>query len=243
MATSFWTRCNPNISIETTTKKFFGRFLYKLVVYAPGSRSVDSKYGIDRDLERRKEMYNDQGTHRYSWWYRRNDTVNQAIADQLYKIKELKDNRTNLNILVRIEEPRIQIYSESIEQLEQIVNEYFKDYKSSVEAISEPASVESTELLNSGAILTKKSNGYRYKVIVRDGKYTIDTKLQILNYLESLDDLVKLPHSMYLMMRKESGYIWNCYFYTNDTGIISFLSLISPNLVSNIHELVAEADK
>lgn len=242
MATSFWTLCNPNIRVETTTKKFFGKFLYKLVIYVAGGRSIDSRRGIEESINHRRSQ---QHLHTGSWWWQhRNPNLEKANIDLLKKVKELKDNRKNLNILVRIEEPHIQIYSESLDQLEKIVCEYFNNYQTLLTAISWPASDVSAEVLNSGAIICKKNNGYQYKVMIRDGRYDSTTKQQILNYLEGLDrEIVKIPGSMTIMLKKDYGYIWNCYFYTNDASIISFLTLISPGLVSNIHELVVVADK
>ena len=64
-----------------------------------------------------------------------------------------------------------------------------------------------------------------------------------LNYLEKLDEVVHLPSSFRAMLKKEYSYMWNCYFFTNDLGVISFLTLISPNLVLNYHELVIAPDK
>ena len=80
---------------------------------------------------------------------------------------------------------------------------------------------------------------YSHKVILRDGKYSQEIKESILNYLESLgDEIVKVPQSLSAILSKSSSYIWNGYFYTNEPNIVSFLNLMDPNLVLNIHELV-----
>jgi len=237
MATSFWTLCNPNIRVETTTKKFFGKFLYKLVVYVAGGRSIDSRRGIEESINHRRSQ---QHLHTGSWWWQhRNPNLEKANIDLLKKVKELKDNRKNLNILVRIEEPHIQIYSESLDQLEKIVCEYFNNYQTLLTAISWPASELSAEVLNSGAIIRRSDIGHSHKIILRDGKYSREVKESILNYLESLgDEIVKIPPSLSGTLTRSSSYIWNGYFYTSEPNIVSFLNLMDPNLVLNIHELV-----
>lgn len=241
MDISFWTQCNPNIRVEHTTKKFFGRYLYKMVVFAPGGRAIDSKRGIAADVQHRIDIQKD--TVKTSWWWYRNPNLDQANIEQLEQLNCIKANRKSLNILVRIEEPYVQIYSESLEQLQNIVDQYLGNFKSSVNAIAYPED-HVVDALNSGAIIRKKDIGYRYKVTLRDGRYDTDNKVAVLNYLTELDESVaKLPTSCYMMLAKNYGYIWNCYFYTNDPSVTSFLSLIVPGMVLNIHELVIEADK
>ena len=96
-------------------------------------------------------------------------------------------------------------------------------------------------MLNSGAIIRKTDIGYSHKVILRDGKYSPEIKRKILNYLETLgDETVRLPKSCYEMLAKSTSFVWNLYFYTNDPAITTFISLIEPRLVSNIHKIVVE---
>lgn len=241
MDTSFWIQYNPNIIVDHPTKKYFGRYLYRLTILAYGGRLIDSKGSISADKQRRVDLTT--GIHSHSWFSYRNRNIEQADVDLLIQLRELKHDRKELGILVRIEEPHIQIYTDSNEKLQEVVKKYFAGFEHYVISVSGPENLEAEQALNSGAIIRKKDNGYRYKVILRDGRYTFDLKSTVLNYLSNLGDAVQIPTSTVMMLRKESGYIWNCYFFTNDINITSFITLISPGLVSNYHELVTRPDK
>jgi hypothetical protein len=140
---------------------------------------------------------------------------------------------------LRVEEPRIQVYANTEEELINLVLDHLQPFVKQIESIAGPANDSAAEILNSGAILRKKDTGYRYKVIFRDGRYTHEIKMSILNYLNGLDSgTVKIPQSAIDMLQKSTGFIWNLYLYTNDPSITTFLNLISPGLVLNCHELV-----
>ena len=86
--------------------------------------------------------------------------------------------------------------------------------------------------------------GYRFKIILKDGRYDTDTKQRILNFLQNMgEEQVSVTRGTCEMLAKPSGFIWNCYFYTNDPGVNVFLNLISPGIISNCHELVVKAHK
>lgn len=242
MDTSFWIKCNPEVTIDHPVKKYFGRYLYRLTIKAIGGRLIDAKGSIKQNKQRRIERY--KNVHAYSWFARQNQNIELADVSLLIQLRALKEVRKDLNILFRIEEPVVNIYAESNEQLQQLVEQYLQGYESTVSVISGPKNTETEHILNSGAIIRKKDNGYKYKVILRDGQLPLATRTSILDYLENLgNELVHIPHSTYVMLRKEHGWIWNCYFFTNDIDILSFLSLISPGLVSNYHSLVIDPDK
>lgn len=243
MDTSFWIRYNPKIQIDHTTKKFFGKYLYRLVIYAPAGRIINSKGPLEDELKNRHQMT--KNFNQGGWWgYRYNRDLNNANLDFLEKIREIKHNRS-LKIKIRVEEPRIQIYAESDKELKDLVQTYFDQTQINlVESISGPEDSTAEATLNSGAIIRKTDNGYKYKVIIRDGRYPIQVKDQLLNYLLSLGkEEIHLSKTSIEMLQKSSGFIWNLYFYTNDINVVTFLNLISPGVISNTHELVVMPHK
>jgi hypothetical protein len=175
-----------------------------------------------------------------SWWGERmGKDLNNAHEPLLNCMKLLRCQHIP-NTRMRIEEPYIQIYAESEKILIKIVEDYFKGLTDYIKSITGPANDEQAEILNSGAILRKKNIGYTHKVLIKDGKYDVATKDSILNYLNNLGtDIIKLPESGVHMLNKPSSYIWNLYFYTNDPSILTFLNIMHPGLISNIHELVS----
>lgn len=237
MDTSAWTLYNPNISVENTVKKYFGKYLYKIVVYAPAGRLIDSKGNIEQAFDHRIAISRNMSHN--TWWGRQNKELERADIGFLNALKKIRHDHVP-GIKLRVEEPRVQIYANSESALHQVIKEYFNpEHHDYIKSVHGPESSEAENSLNSGAILRKKDVGYAYKVVVRDGRYTAEVKKNILNYLSNLSpDVIKVPDSAVQMLSKTSGFIWNMYFYTNDPSILTFLNLIHPTLVSNYHELV-----
>lgn len=236
MDTLFWTQCSPNITVEHTTKKYYNKYLYKIVVYCPAGRLVDAKGSLDVALEHRKSLY--KHINHSGWWgYRQNRDIDNANIDLLEILRTIR--KSSAGIKLRVEEPRVQIYAETEDDLISLTQDYLKPFTKHIETISGPADERSAEILNSGAIIRKTDNGFSHKVILRDGRYGANTKDNILQYLNNLDpELVNIPKSCRDMFSKSSSYVWNCYFFTNDPSVIMFLNLIQPGIVSNCHELV-----
>ena len=206
-------------------------------MYAPAGRIVDSK---NSDLAKALEHRNYIANHiKYSWGagsnYHRD--LDKADIQFLQILRHIKKNVAGIKM--RIEEPRVQIYAATEDELVDLVLDHLQPFRKYLETVSGPENDKSAEILDSGAILRKKNIGYTHKVIIRDGRYNPESKASILNYLESLGtNLIKVPQSGLDMLTKKSEYIWNLYFYTNDPSVLTFLNLIHPGLVLNCHELV-----
>ena len=116
MDINYWVQCNPKLTIEHTTKKYFGKYLYKLVLYAPASRLIHSKGSIEQDLQYRRN-FNHGGSWRYKNFTNRADNANVGFLEKMRDVKHDK----NLNIKLRAEEPRIQIYANNEQDLKDII--------------------------------------------------------------------------------------------------------------------------
>lgn len=243
MDTLFWTRCNPNtIAFKPTTKKFFDKFLYKIVVYCPAGRLILSDNDLVDELARRKEM-NKHINYGGYWGAGSNKDLEYASIPLLEKLRYIKLS-SSPKVKFRVEEPGIQIYAETEDQLKQVVNQLDPAWKSNIREVFGPEDAESESFLNSGAILRKTDIGFKYKVLLKDGRYTGETKLQLKTYLGNLGcDTIKVSKTGLDMLSRPTGFIWNLYFYTNDLNILTFLNLICPGIVSNFHELVVATDK
>ena len=236
MDTSFWIRCNPNIAVDHTVKKFYGKFLYKIVVYCPAGRLIDGKGTMTDLLDHRRSVY--KHINQSGWWgARQNRDLDNADIFLLDVMRGIRKNSTGIKL--RVEEPRIQIYADSEDELVNLVLDHLQPFVKHIETISGPASATDAEILNSGAIIRKTDNGYSHKIILRDGRYGAEVKEAVLNYLDNLQiEIAGIPDSCRKMFSKSTSYVWNCYFYTNDPSVTTFLNLIQPGLVSNCHELV-----
>ncbi len=243
MEINFWIQCNPKITVDHTAKKYFGKFLYKLVVYCPAGRIIDSKKNVADELEHRR-MISKNINHGGWWGYRRNKDLDNADPEFISTIKEIRHDRS-LGLKLRVEEPLIQIYSDSEQALQDVVKNHFtKSQFEYIVSIYGPKDSHAESILNSGAIIRKELNGYKYKVILKDGKYSVPIKESLLDFLDSQgSEQVSVPASTIRMLNKGTPFTWNMYLYTNDLGVVTFLNLISPGIVSNYHELVVLPNK
>jgi hypothetical protein len=154
-------------------------------------------------------------------------------------LRDIKHDKP-AGIKLRVEEPRVQIYADSEAKLQDLVKTYFDpSHFNYIESFSGPADSAAEAVLNNGAIIRKKDNGYRYKVLFRDGRYGAEVKKQLLGYLLNLDQAtIGIPKSTIDMLENHSSYIWNLYFYSNDLSLNTFIALINPALILNHHELI-----
>lgn len=235
MDISFWSQWNPDIKITHTQKKFYGKYLYKIVLHVPCGRLTQFKGSMKKLLTDRidyEKFYNSRLFGKIS------DLENVKI-ELLETIRSIRNNHSD-SIHIRVEEPHIQIYGSDILELEDLIcNNLFSFSKDIVLSLTYPKDKISEDVLNSGAIIKKEPNGYKYKVILRDGMYGKETKDQLLNYFTSLgDDQIKITAGMKRNLKSNSGYIWNIFYYTNDADINHFVSLIAPGIIANCHEMV-----
>ena len=236
MDTSFWIQRNPKITLEHTTKKYYNKYLFKIVVYCPAGRLIDDKGNMLDALEHRKSIY--KHINQSGWWgHRHNRDLDHANIPLLETLRSIRRNQVGVKL--RVEEPRVQIYAETEKDLIDILQNQLSAFVSNVESVAGPANDKAADVLNSGAIIRKTDNGYTHKIIIRDGRYGSTVKETILDYLDNLHiEIIGVPKSCREMFSKSSSYVWNCYFYTNDPSVTIFLNLIQPGLVSNCHELV-----
>lgn len=242
MDTLFWTQSNPDIKLEYTTKKFFGKYLYKLVVYAPAGRCLEKGWqNLEATIKHRKEISDKHLNWGGYWATTQKKNLDSMDVEFLRAIGKLKEDLHTMRF--RVEEPNIAMYGETLQELQDAVTTYFSvDQYKYLKSISYPESVESAEELNKGAILRKKDYGYKYKVIFKDGKYSSDVKQTILNYILTLDE-THITRGCREQLEKPFMYTWNVFFYTNDPDVVHFINLIAPGSVSNMHELVVLSNK
>ena len=243
MDISYWTQFKPKLTVEYTTKKYFNQYLYKLVVYAPYGRTINSKREIGEHVENRRVW--DRDINRFGHWGLRNakDLDNADIAF-LETLRDVRNNNPD-RLKFRIEEPEMQIYARDLLDLQCLVSNEFTLFHHHLRSIHVPASDEAEKLLNSNVIIRKKDIGFKYKIVLRDGRYSVDTKKTILNYLNGLGkETVKIPKSCHIMLEASNhSHLWGCYFYSNDDTVLTFLNLIAPGKIANIHELVVVTTK
>jgi hypothetical protein len=235
-----WKNLAPNIEVLPTQKIFYKQYLYKLDLLAYGGQSINSKLSIEKSLEVRQASYRSIN-YGGSWASRMSLSLSLADFDWLGYLKQFKSAVT-FDCKIRIEEPRIQIYSNNEQDLIDFVNQLPKKYLVYIKTITRPNNDHERDILLSGKKLLKSTPEFNYKINFRDGKYDLDTKRNILNYLDSLGDLVRIPDHARKELTKKYTNTWDIYIYTKDSSITTFLQLIEPRIIRTIIEMTGIED-
>ena len=240
MDTSFWKNLSPAIKIESSVKQFYKQYYYKLDIYAPGCKSI--RYDdVELNLHHRREglrAYNYSGS-----WYDKKLAKHLKEADIgfLFGLKDIYYEYPDVKI--RCEEPRMSVYATDETMIQSVARSIDPDHRSNIISITGPENEELKEILKSNTILVKKPPKYRYRVWFREKQFDEDTRQQVYNYLQSLGDLVQMTEHTRDSLSKPHNWIWGCYFYTNDKGVATFVTLLHPDLVREVSELVCVNNK
>jgi len=238
MDTLYWSNINSKIAYSSTVKIFFKKYPWRLKIYAIGGRCIARECDITHSLRLRLEVpsYNFYFSG-YAGAKKDRKLLAKASVPLLESLKLIKEQFCDM-IKMTIAEPYVILYAEEQSDLQAVVNTLPYSSHSCIHEISGPAA-GTEDLLGSQAIITKRVTEYRYKICLRSGKCSNDEKKQILNYLTNLEDQILLRRYSRNMLasdweRLESG----IFFYAKDCSITTFLELISPGIILNIHELV-----
>lgn len=235
-----WKNLVPNVEVLPTQKIFYKQYLYKLELLAHGGQSINSKYSVAKSLEARERSYR-AINYGGSWAVRMSYSLAKANVEWLEYLKAFKAS-VAFDCKIRTEEPRIQIYASDEQDLANFVRQLPPQYAEYVISITRPASDEQRDLLLTGKKLLKSTPEYNYRVNFRDGKYELETKIHILNYLDSLGDLVRVPDHARRELTKKYMNTWDVYIYTKDPSITTFLQIINPRLIRTIIEIAGTED-
>ena len=233
MDTLYWNQISPEIRLLATKKRFYGQFNWRLRIYVEGGRSLESgNKTIAESIKQRHQLANVFGKN--NTWYRSVD-FSKISVEFLTRIKFIKTNLGN-KIRMRIEEPFIQIYANSEQMLKDIAVDL--DKNDSILEVTGPQDAAAEQILMTDSILVTSPPEYEYKVLLREGRYSIDTKTRVLDYLLRVGDDVKLSDGSRRMLQKDYSSMWGVFFYTHDPALITFIRLIDPNIVWKIYKLV-----
>lgn len=175
--------------------------------------------------------------HFSSYWSERLIRYSDGcFEDQLeYLYRMITANKPRIK--VRIEEPYVEIYAEDEQTVLDIISKMPKRNQRIME-IHWPGS--RTESLQRGEIFMPKIVDYDYQVTLRTILLSTSKRQQVYDYLSGLGDLVKMTPRLADSLTRpkfthsDNMWIYQCYFYTNDPSICTFLNLIEPHLMGKI---------
>lgn len=233
----FWKKQHKDIELQDTTKQYFNQYLYKIEVYAPGCKSIhNERYSIAESIHYRKQL-----NHGYNYagsWHNEKlvNWLNSADIEFLELIKQLKGKFTTLKF--RTEEPKVQIYAKTEEELKEFVLLLPKKYRHNITKFSSPKDENHVEALVNNKIIVKTKPKFKFKVVFREKSFNEFSRQKINDYLESMGDLVYVNEKTKMHLTRQQNWLWSCLFYTNDRGIVDFVRLIEPDIVREVCELV-----
>ena len=234
----FWKKQHKDIELQDTIKQYFKQYLYKIEVYAPGCKSIHhaDRYSIAESIEIRKHL--NRGYNYAGSWHNEKMTewLNVADIEFLELIKKLKVKYTELKF--RTEEPKIQIYAQTEEELKDLVLTLPKKYRHNIIKFSAPKDSNHVEALLSNKIIVKSKPKFQFKVFLREKSFNEFSRQKINDYLENMGDLVYVNPKTKMHLTRTQNWLWNCLFYTNDRGIVDFVRLIEPDIIREVCELV-----
>lgn len=233
----FWTALNPNIKQLETTKVMHRHYLHRLAIHVPGSSMLRHDGDLDSLIEKRNNAsYNYGGSWRRSKLSDSDIELLKFIKRRLEEINDSNNTRVPVNdIRVRIEDPNIQFYSRNELALRNLTKSLEWEDNSHFVSVMSPASAANEKFLLDGLVLRKREVDWRYRIVLRDGRYSAETKQQLSNYFNALGDQVRVPNGLSDQLTK-GGWIWGGYVYTHDPQLQTMLTLIDPKLVSKVEE-------
>lgn len=245
MDISYWTGLNPNILKQETVKLMHGHYLYRLAIQVVGCSILRNNQDIEDAIHWRNNKHRD-----YNWggsWRKKpigNDDSNllKIIKDQLvYNETSPRVNGHDL-LKVRIEEPYIQFYSAQEQVLKDLASRLLYNNNLHFHSIMSPESVEKEKLILEGFTLRKNKVKWPYRILMRDGKYSLESKNQIASYLKNLGSDIKVPQGLWEQLEK-GNWIWGGYIYVHDKNIATVLGMMDPRLIAKIEEFKSPADE
>jgi len=242
MDTSPWYNLNPKIKITRTNRKFYQRYLHKIVYRIPGisvlrfcndQNSSDSlKTHIARQLHLPSDIF----------------LVTVGDSDFRKKVEQRYDSlvnfieiytSNNLDLRFRLEGHNITIFAASLEQIYDLAIGPLLAHRSNLIEVCTVQSQREQQILEQDCILVTMPTQHPYRVILRGGIYQNHQERQALaNYLKNLGDQVKITKNILANINSSSKYINAGYFHVRDPDVVGLISLIMPTIVRSVRQLV-----
>lgn len=224
MDTSQWSKLNKRVKISYSNRKFYKKYLYKLVYTVPGcvyfSGSADEDQLINR-MEFSKRL-----------------DSNRSIVDYTATTDFYKVYISDMDLKFRSERSTFSIFGTNIDELYKLASEELVKHTHRLDEVS-LVRPEDMEYIEKGNIVLREHIGYRYKVTLRDGyKTNSDTIPSLGNYLTGLGDEIKIGKQLLNRIKTSNKYLSAGYFYVNDPRIVDMIRLIDPLIIRYCQEIV-----
>jgi hypothetical protein len=234
----YWVKFNPEVAFEQTQKQFFGKFVYRVAYNVPtalyinraGDKSIQS-YLDWRKVQAKTRTGSIIGGYNYYWTRDITDKTDPVMLEHFRTLKNKHD------LKYRLEASKFGVYSNDEAELKKFNDAVLPLYHKTLQEVTGPKDAAHRALLESGHITTKNTKGYKYKVTMRDGRYDAQAKMQLVNYFDSLGDIVTVSKGTRRSLSNGHSYTFGLYIHTSDPSILTFVDLIVPGLVNKVYEI------
>lgn len=244
-----------NIKSEATKKTYYKEYVFKVVLNAPMGRILHDckKKGSVKDaIEFRRKLYdkslqvvinqaamlNSMSRLRYqiNHWQDQIDKLDNIDQDYFERLLSIVRNIPNIRFSTSGWSITLFFKTEAgIEDAIALLKE--SDYKK-IDAIFYP-DTGTLDLLQEGKIISNTQPEFKYRISIRSGRYSLETRRAISEVFANHADDVKIPKRLANFLVKEGTFFcYNCYFYCNSTDILFLINLIDPKFVGTTNEIV-----
>lgn len=243
MDTLLWLKLNKNIKLERTLKRFYGKYNYKVKLYAPCFRLAAHLPTITVGSIRYK-LYKIRAAHNSmhnSIWHESRYIEHASPTQLMYLITTLASHADKLSI--RVENPYLTIFANDGELLFDIVSNMPSNTLTKQDNILEfwyPLEETISDLEND-IIFVKTPPAYKFKITTREGSFSEPERTALLNYINILGDEVSTTmhfrNQLKAKPRLITTWVSSSHILTNDNNIPLMIKMIAPRFILKINEL------
>lgn len=197
-----------------TTKLFYDKYVYKLVVRNQLAHIFrDKNYAYAKKQLDVLQQNFESGSTSIKWCRGLRQEIIPVV--ELQQAQKMFSEFTSFDDMkLRVENPRIQIYSNSLSWMNKLKSKLLNCCE-----FWEP-STEGVSLLEANTIISDTIKDFEYKVTL--GK---QTNSEFINWVDSNTDKIKIGSVTYNEI-KNNGYTKGLYFYVRDEKILNLVNLI-----------------
>ena len=221
--------------LRPTMKIFHKQYLVKVVLNIPGHWLLQDTITREHSEADVAAIIKSRGKGGYQWGVNLDD----ALATQLVFISKTLDKK---NVRVRHAFGFLTVYFQTEKDAYEVLNSshWFGSY---VEEIYCPSSEEAAKKLQDKVVFTK-TVPFKYKVFIRENRYSLDQRKKIITYFDSLEPgQAQIPKGILRKLRAKTvgTRYWedriSGHFYILDDSTLLFLKMIEPAFVLNYYAL------
>lgn len=222
MDLSQWRSKHPNVKISPTKRKFYNRYLHKLVYQFYGANILSGNTSEESLI------------HRIDVRNRSSRVVNTAIVKDFYQLY----TNENKNYRIRVEGNTLAIFAPTLEILLEI-SEKYSHHKNLLTEVTTVLDDSLLPLIEQNYCILHRHINYSHRINFKSGwMRNYNDRRSLANYLQQLGDEIRCSNNLIHTLKTGAKYFQGGYFYARDPNIASMIALIVPTLVKSIQQVV-----